>query len=93
MADEVEAFSQPGEVARAELEGPKLGLEGITVDDSHEPDKQGRHELPLPESSAGGQRSFKSSEIFTGVQEVFLDHESDRYRLRLTSKGKLILTK
>lgn len=32
-------------------------------------------------------------EILDGRQEVILVHAGERYRLRITSKGKLILTK
>lgn len=38
-------------------------------------------------------RIFKSSEMFGDAQEVFIEHEGEHYRLRRTSKGKLILTK
>ena len=46
-------------------------------------------ELPTREDSS----RMTSSELFAGNTEVIIDHEGDRYRLRLTSKGKLILTK
>ena len=52
-----------------------------------------RTELPMPASGTGVQRSFQSSDILAGAREVIIEHEGDRYRLRLTSKGKLILTK
>ena len=49
--------------------------------------------LPIPGSGAGGQRSFKSADILGGDREVVIEHDGERYRLRLTGKGKLILTK
>lgn len=36
---------------------------------------------------------IRSVEIFAGGREVLIEHEGDEYRLRHTSKGKLILTK
>lgn len=38
-------------------------------------------------------RKIRSVEIFAGAREVLIEHEGDEYRLRHTSKGKLILTK
>jgi len=34
-----------------------------------------------------------SRDLLAGAQEVIIEHEGDLYRLRCTSKGKLILTK
>jgi hemin uptake protein HemP len=34
-----------------------------------------------------------STTLFTDNREVIIDHNGEEYRLRLTSKGKLILTK
>jgi|MudIll2142460700_1097286.scaffolds.fasta_scaffold1259618_2 hemin uptake protein HemP len=39
------------------------------------------------------QRVVASSELLAGGREVHIDHNGDVYTLRLTSKGKLILTK
>jgi hemin uptake protein HemP len=36
---------------------------------------------------------LNSAEIFSGAREVLIDHAGEEYRLRLTSHGKLILTK
>ncbi|WP_102960993.1 hemin uptake protein HemP [Mangrovicella endophytica] len=36
---------------------------------------------------------FSSSELFARGREVLIQHEDEVYRLRLTSKNKLILTK
>lgn len=38
-------------------------------------------------------KTIKSVEILADAQEVIIEHEGDQYRLRQTSKGKLILTK
>ena len=36
---------------------------------------------------------FSTSEIFKGDSEVLIEHAGDEYRLRITKKGRLILTK
>lgn len=38
-------------------------------------------------------RRLSSRELLGDAQEVIIEHEGDDYRLRCTSKGKLILTK
>jgi hemin uptake protein HemP len=38
-------------------------------------------------------RTVGSGDILAGQREVQIAHNGDRYRLRLTSKNKLILTK
>lgn len=40
-----------------------------------------------------GPRRLQSRELLADAQEVIIEHEGDDYRLRCTSKGKLILTK
>jgi hemin uptake protein HemP len=43
---------------------------------------------------SGGQiRRIDTSELFAGNREVILVHQQQNYRLRITSNGKLILTK
>ena len=37
--------------------------------------------------------AVKSEALFVGASEVLIDHRGVMYRLRLTSMGKLILTK
>lgn len=49
-------------------------------------------------SSCSGQDSDEpkvigSQALLGGSRQLFIDHEGERYILRLTSKGKLILTK
>lgn len=38
-------------------------------------------------------RTLLSRELLGDAQEVVIEHDGDLYRLRCTSKGKLILTK
>lgn len=38
-------------------------------------------------------RRLKSGDLLSGLREVIIEHAGDEYRLRLTSQGKLILTK
>ncbi|WP_193369039.1 hemin uptake protein HemP [Pelagibius marinus] len=38
-------------------------------------------------------RRLRSRELLADAQEVIIEHDGDDYRLRCTSKGKLILTK
>lgn len=38
-------------------------------------------------------RRVTSSELFGSEKEILIDHAHDEYRLRITSTGKLILTK
>ena len=45
----------------------------------------------LPEPKA--RRLLASADLFGGVNEVEIEHQGELYRLRRTSKGKLILTK
>lgn len=44
-------------------------------------------------SASSGPRIIRSADLFAGMKEVIIEHEHDQYRLRCTSKGKLILTK
>lgn len=52
---------------------------------------------PAPEDSlAGGEQlplTYSTHEIFQGRREVWIEHGSEMYRLRITSRGRLILTK
>jgi len=53
--------------------------------------EHGDHNLtkPVPAST----RQFNSQELFSGLRELVIHHAGEQYYLRLTSKGKLILTK
>jgi hemin uptake protein HemP len=44
-------------------------------------------------ADAGGSRRVKVSDLLRGGREVILEHAGQDYRLRVTSNGKLILTK
>lgn len=46
-----------------------------------------RTRSPLP------QRRLTSEALMAGSREVILEHRGEQYRLRVTSNGKLILTK
>lgn len=48
--------------------------------------------LPAAERHASP-RSLESQALFAGSQEVVIAHGDERYRLRITRQGKLILTK
>lgn len=57
---------------------------------------------PLPEERGTGfpaptgdktRLRLQSNDLFTRNREVIIEHDGEEYRLRLTSKGKLILTK
>lgn len=59
------------------------------------PSHQGK-EIGLPSSprdKAKTQIRLYSAALFTHHREVIIEHDGEEYRLRLTSKGKLILTK
>jgi hemin uptake protein HemP len=45
------------------------------------------------DAGVGGSRRIKVSELLGGAREVILEHAGQDYRLRVTSNGKLILTK
>lgn len=40
-----------------------------------------------------GRVYLKSEQLFAGAREVIIEHAGNEYRLRLTSQGKLLLTK
>jgi len=45
------------------------------------------------EAPGEGQRRLHSRDLLGAAREVIIEHEGEIYRLRCTSKGKLILTK
>lgn len=53
-------------------------------------DRSGPAGGPLPSARA---RRIDSKDLLGGAREIVIDHEGEHYRLRFTSKGKLILTK
>ena len=44
-------------------------------------------------TQASKNRVITSEDLFAGSRELVIKHAGDEYRLRLTSQGKLILTK
>jgi hemin uptake protein HemP len=44
-------------------------------------------------TTAAEPRHISAVDLFAGAREVILEHDGQRYRLRITSNGKLILTK
>ena len=53
---------------------------------------QGYPELACQPKGADRLR-LNSRDLFAMSREIIIDHASEEYRLRLTSQGKLILTK
>ena len=49
--------------------------------------------MPGPVSGANATRSIDSSTLLGPRGEVFIVHQQQVYRLRVTAQGKLILTK
>jgi len=47
---------------------------------------------PLPADS-DGIRYVTSADLFAGAREVVIQHDQHRYRLKITSKGGVILNK
>jgi len=45
------------------------------------------------QSDPGQQTALKSRDLFVGKRQLLIEHEGEVYTLRITSKGKLILTK
>lgn len=48
---------------------------------------------PAPQLAPAPQPVLRSEQLFGGAQEVLIEHRGAFYRLKLTSLGKLILTK
>jgi len=57
------------------------------LDDKHTP--EGDHQSPQPKTPP----IYKSEELLKGHKEIRILHGDETYRLRLTSRGKLILHK
>ena len=49
-------------------------------------------QAPAAEGAASRKR-LSSRELFGAMREIVIDHVGEEYRLRITSQGKLILTK
>jgi hemin uptake protein HemP len=46
-----------------------------------------------PAKPSDAPRIIQAEELFAGQREVWIQHGDQRYRLRITAAGKLILTK
>ena len=57
------------------------------------PSVRGQAAAEGPVETIGVERIVRSALLFGGRKEVVIEHDGERYRLRCTSKGKLILTK
>lgn len=59
----------------------------------HDPATQQASAIAADKPSAGARRRLSSSELFGETRELVIEHAGEEYRLRITSQGKLILTK
>jgi hemin uptake protein HemP len=48
---------------------------------------------PIKANSPAHIKRLSSAELFSGARELVIEHAGDRYYLRQTNQGKLILTK
>ncbi len=46
-----------------------------------------------PQESSSPPKVIPAEKLFEGEREVIIEHEGERYRLRITRRGKLILQK
>lgn len=51
------------------------------------------HDATRPDPISPPARKLQAQELFAGSSEVWIEHEGERYRLRITRRGKLILQK
>jgi hemin uptake protein HemP len=65
-----------------------LAMSSMPTEDDADP-------TPADSLASGDQLplTYSTDEIFQGRREVWIEHGSEMYRLRITSKGRLILTK
>jgi hemin uptake protein HemP len=52
-----------------------------------------REETIDPPPGTEGRRRLAIKDILQGAREVIIEHDGAEYRLRITARGKLILTK
>ena len=48
---------------------------------------------PTPTEGGSAVRHIRSADLFGNAREVVIEHEHHRYRLKMTSRGGLILNK
>lgn len=78
---------------RAKRACPRRGIRPrLTVQIMEESGAETSPPTPEPREQ-DGPRIVTSKELFQGRREVWIEHGDDMYRLRLTSSGKLCLTK
>ena len=58
----------------------------------NDPDEQ-PPETPTPDPEQGRPLVVTSEQLLQGRREMWIEHQGEMYRLRLTSRGKLYLTK
>ncbi len=73
-------MSSPGDGSRSDC-GPTAAILG--ADGAQPPTSHGDGDI----------RYVSSAELFAGAREVVIQHEHHRYRLKITSKGGMILNK
>ena len=61
--------------------------------DNDKPMEAAKTMEPGAEQRRSIRRRLHSSELFDGAREIVIEHGGEEYRLRVTSNGKLILTK
>jgi hemin uptake protein HemP len=59
----------------------------------HDFDPERDDEKPPPGECQDSPRVVSTQELFQGKHEICIDHEGERYRLRITRRNKLILQK
>jgi len=59
----------------------------------HHQDNPGHQSSPASSSEDSPRVVVKSTEILQGKSEIWIEHGSEMYRLRLTRAGKLLLSK
>lgn len=65
----------------------------MNPDEPHSSDSE-FHDEPIPSSGdADRPRIIQSKDLLQGHREVWIEHGDDMYRLRVTSSGKLYLSK
>lgn len=57
------------------------------------PGRSAEAKHPPAAEGAEGLERIESADLFGGRNELIIEHNGDCYRLRITSNGKLILTK
>lgn len=59
----------------------------------NEPDAEARNNEPAAMAPQGQMPRWRVTELMGGGREAVLEHDGQDYHLRVTSNGKLILTK